>query len=338
MINKENILSYAKLVNKVISDDSYKLTDDDNRILNYMKELIKNNPKYADFAEKIIDMNGNIDQIQQLLDDYTKENTNENKSEEEQIAETFNISVNDIEHLYLNGGKKIFHFYSNDLGRDVILENTKDGKNLSEILEDLKRQNNQDTNNLEKTDSTDLLMDNSRVSNLEMKMYSPEQIINNKNIVQLISDKDLFLVKYLVSNAERLNIKLINLENLFYITNDHKIKEITFDKNFRPVVSDPDYEHNLDDKQTDDSMSENLESINDEEMSNDSDLNDMFDDTEKEEQEKSEEEKKEQEKESKGKVLKLENPDSNGFANNYFFIFSVILIIIIFVVIVFIMR
>ena len=63
MINKENILSYAKLVNKVISDDSYKLTDDDNRILNYMKELIKNNPKYADFAEKIIDMNGNIDQI-----------------------------------------------------------------------------------------------------------------------------------------------------------------------------------------------------------------------------------------------------------------------------------
>lgn len=340
MINRENIIKYGRLVNKIITDGNYKLTDDDNMILKYMKDLIREDPKYADLAENIINANGDEEQVQQFLNSYLKEKDDVEKNEEEQIAEVFNISVNDIEHLYLNGGKKIFHFYSNELGRDVVLENVKDGKKLDEVLEELKSQNNEDNPEM-KTDSTDLLMANSRVGNLEMNMYSPEQIINNKDITQLINENDLLLVKYLVSNAERLDIKLINLDNLFYITNDHKIKEITFDKDFKPVVSDPEYERNLNDKYIDDtSMNEKMsfQDTDTEKMEDNSDLDNMLSDTTEEDKKKEEEEKKRNELENKAKVLKLENTENSGFANNYFFILSVILIIIIFVVIVFILR
>ena len=35
----------------------------------------------------------------------------ENKTEEEQISEVFNVPLHEIEHLYLNGGKIILGFY-----------------------------------------------------------------------------------------------------------------------------------------------------------------------------------------------------------------------------------
>lgn len=322
MIDKNKIREYVRIVLSLINDNNYKLTTQDKETLDYMKELIKNNPKYHDINDKIINLNGNEGQINELIDSYTNDLKEESKkTEEEQISEVFNIPVGSIEHLYLNGGKKIFHFYSESLGRDVVLENTKNGKSLVDVLEDLKSSNDSFNN------SQDYLIQEASRNNIEMDMHSPEEILNNRNLFNSLNDAELNLLSYLVENADRLNIKLINVENLFYVTNDHKIKEISYDMNYKPIVGGPEHEANVEN----DNISQDMT------YEDNSDLSDMFSDSENKNDEKEYEDKKnennEKDNSNKRKVMKISNYDENGFASNYFFIFAALLIIIFFVII-----
>ena len=322
MVDKDKIRKYVGVVLSLMSNNDYKLTNEDNEIINYMKELIKKDPKYSDINDKIINSNGDQNKIDELIDSYTKDDMQNNeKTEEEQISEVFDIPVGDIEHLFLNGGKKIFHFYSESLGRDVVLENTTNGKSLVDVLNDLKN----DKDNFD--NSQDYLMQETNSNNMEMVMYTPEEILNNRNLVSSLNDSDLNLLGHLVDNADRLNIKLINVENLFYITNDHKIKEISYDMNYKPIVGGPEYEANVEN-----------ENISQEVTNEDnSDLSDMFSgaDDNNDEKEQENENKNEKNKENSGKkmVMTYNNYNENGFASSYFFIFAAIFIIIIFVVI-----
>lgn len=322
MLDKGKFREYVRIISFLISNNDYKLTSEDRDIIKYMKDFISNNPEYSDINEKIIDLNGDEEKIDELIDSYTENKTDKiEKSEEEQISKAFNIGVEDIEHLYLNGGKKIFYFYSESLGRDVVLENTKNGKNLVDILDEIR------TNNDDSYSSQDYLIQDSNINNIEMDMHSPEEIINNRNLIGSLNDGELNLLRYLIENANNLDIKSINIENLFYITNDHKIKEISYDMNYKPIIGGPE---NMGDVENEN---------NTQEMTSDeqADLNDMFSDSENKndinKQEDENTEDKNKENSNKMKVMKITNYSENGFANNYFFIFAAILIIIIFVII-----
>lgn len=326
MINREMVYKYAKLVMLMKNDKDYKFTDRDEELLIYMKDLMKNNPKFVNITERIISTGGDEAKIRELIDSCVDENeiTNEeNKTEEEQISEVFNVPLHEIEHLYLNGGKKIFHFYSVDLGRDVVLENTNKGKSLTDVLEELRQSTDVEDEN---QDSKGDLIEEAKRNNLEMEMYLPNEIANNKDLIGSLSDSDLELLSYLVQNADQLNIKLINVDNLFYITNDHKIKEVSYDANYKPVVSSPEGEDGMDSN-----------SVSNEEVVDDnSDLGNMF--SQDDDLEKENEYENSKEKENKQLVRKIDNYQENGFGNNYIFIFAAILIIIIFILLFIVMR
>ena len=115
-------------------------------------------------------------------------------------------------------------------------------------------------------------------------------------------------------------------DKIIYI-NDHKIKEISYDMNYKPIVGGPEYEANVEN-----------ENISQEVTNEDnSDLSDMFSgaDDNNDEKEQENENKNEKNKENSGKkmVMTYNNYNENGFASSYFFIFAAIFIIIIFVVI-----
>ena len=325
MINKEMVFEYAKLVILMKNDKDYKFTDRDAELLIYMKELMNNNPKFNNFTERIISTGGDEEKIRELIDSCVDENeiiNEEDKTEEEQISEVFNIPVNGIEHLYLNGGKKIFHFYSDDLGRDVVLENTNKGKSLTDVLEELRQSTDVEDEN---QDSKGDLIEEAKRNNLEMEMFPPSEIANNKDLIGSLSDSDLELLSYLVHNADKLNIKMINVDNLFYITNDHKLKEISYDANYKPVVSGLNEAEDTDNDLVSD----------DEIVEEDEDLNEMFN---QEDTSLEKENENGKEKENKQLVRKIDNYQENGFGNNYIFIFAAILIIIIFILLFIVMR
>lgn len=324
MVNKNRLLDYARLINKIMKNGDYRLNDNDKETIRYIRELIKKNPNFSDLSDKLIDANGDEEKIRIIIDSYDDTIQKEDKeSEEEQIASVFNVSTSGIQHLFLNGGKEVFYFYSESLGRDVVLENTKNGKSLTDILSELKNDNEIDSFN----DSKDDLVDESLRSNLEVELYSPNEIKNNNDLAMSLNHNELILLNYLIKNADSLDIHLINVENLFYITSDHKIKEITFDRNYKPVVSEPEYEKNVENNNASNEEQDNLRDNNDiDEMFSDQDSNNKDNNLEIE-----------LDKSGKQKMLKMDNYQENGFAYNKFFIFVslFIIIIIIFVFVLF---
>ena len=247
------------------------------------------------------------------------------KSEEEEIAKTFGVDVNKIEHKYLNNGNEIFSFYDANLGRQVILENNKKGKSLTEYLKEIQDKNEKYQTENSEANTNDILRDESNEENIELKMYTKEEILSNE--LGNMNNKDIAKLNYLLRNYERLRIKGINLENLIYIDEDNKIHEAIINEKQEVVVATPD------DANYSDSAYEQNEVDNSNEDSNE--LESMMENTENEEEKLDIIEGKIEEK---GKPKVLTKDDKYGFINNVLYVSIITAAILIIVLIYFIIR
>lgn len=301
--------NYARIIRNY--NNNVEPNDDDKVIIDMVKKIIDDDPKYMELVNKLIDSSFEDDMIESILDDYFKKNDDiVDESVENQIAEVFNVSPNDIECLFLNDGNKIFKFYSSSLERDVVLENDHNGKKLVDILNDLKSNNNKYNSTNDEYNSTDMLVDESQRENLEIKMYYVDDVINHSAEIASLNNSEQQLLAYLLENKERYDIKMVNIEHLFFITNSHKIMEISFDKDFKPMVSEPNSEETF--------------SSNSESKTDDSDLSDMFDEdsNNKEDENNNILDKNDVQKK---KVFLI---DSNGFSNNIILLLLVVIVVI----------
>ena len=307
---KEQLIKFASIADRVkgqnVSQEQL-ITPEEKTFAEDLIEKMKKNPEYLKLLEKII----NVPQGQslQVVEEFyqNKSEEIEKEPEEEQIAKVFGVSADQIKHLYLKNGKEIFSFYSPTLGRDVVLENSKKGKSITEILKELQEESDKYQSEDPNENSSDIMMDERLKSNIELPMYPPTEVEQHIAEVEALTPQEQTLLEHLLTHVEELDIKLINIENLIYIDNNHQIKEITFDKDFNPVTSSPEGEKNTeieedsDSKEVDSMMSENTE--------------------EKEEQ--NEIDKKD------NKKLVYYNPDEFGYATNLVFIIAATCIIII---------
>ena len=302
---KEQFIRFANIADRVKGQNEegkQLITLEEKAFAEELIEKMMNNPEYRELLEKIINapQGDALPMVEEFFQEE-KEKEMEGKPEEEQIAEVFGVSANQIKHLYLKNGKEIFSFYSPSLGRDIVLENSKKGKSITEILKELQEESDKYQSDNPEENSNDIMMDERLKSNIELPMYPPKEVEQHMAEVEALTPQEQTLLDHLITHAEELDIKLINIENLIYIDNNHEIKEITFDKDFKPVTSSPEGERNTEIEEDSNSKEE---------------IDSMVLENTGEKEDENEKDKKD------AKQLVYFNPDQYGYVSNLVFILA----------------
>lgn len=246
MVNEKNqLLKFAQIIEQLKSQSNgIQISIEDQSFLEQVRDTYMDNPEYFELLKNIMDapLGGCISVLEEF---YKKKEEEEKKDKnpEEEISKVFGVSPNQIQHLFLKNGKEVFFFYSFELEKDILLENSNKGKSLMEVLEEIQNNDEKYQMDSDEENTNHIMMDERLKNNLELEMVPVEEVLGHTSEIDQLNDDDKKLLNHLVSHKDELDIKEINIENLVYITNDHKLKEITFDKDFKPVVSSPESEN-----------------------------------------------------------------------------------------------
>lgn len=244
-MTKEKLLQYINIRNDYDSKQNIGVQ----RIITVEeKQLIDEINNYTlineDFKNLIISMN-NASSIEreELAKKYLEQLEEPVESanlEENEISKTFGIDISNIEHKFLNNGIEIFYFYDLKLNREVVLQNNRYGKNLVEQLKEIQQKNQLFQTSNDEQNTNNILEQQINKSNIELKMVTLNEIKNNPDLVSTLKDEENDKLNYLIDNYIYLNIKCINLENLIYIDNNNKLREVVYDKeNDRYYTDEP---------------------------------------------------------------------------------------------------
>ena len=321
--NKQEFIRFAQIIDVIKenkSDKGFQISFSD---MSYISQIINkymSDPIYLELLNKI--MNASRGEEIKIIEEFYKEQAlkeQKNEKPEEEIARAFGISADRISHLFLKNGKEIFHFYSEELKKDVVLENGKKGKSIDEALKEIQENNEKYTSDNPEENANNIMMDERLNNNLELNMYSPDEVMNHTAEISSLTEYEKTLLMYLLKNQEELKIKEINIENLFYITDNHEIKEIVFNKDFKPVVESPQGENNTNEEVNQDSTEivEEEKEEKEEEANQDSTV---IVEEEKEEENQNTNEKKQGEEDNYNKNSSQElndmfSSDSNNYQN-----------------------
>lgn len=314
-MNKERIIRYVEIVNQmeraIDKGENYKLSDDEKSFIREMQGEIANDEELRKQLEKIFALSP-----EERLEYINKNNDNDEKIEEtdsveEAIAKTFDVDIGSINHHFLQNGKEIFSFYSNLLGRNIVLESESEGKSLVDVLKDLQEEVSNDQEN---NKGEDILLDESKRKNIEVPMYTKDEILNNPIVFDSLDEDDEIKLNYLLDNYESLQIEGIDIVNMIFIDKSGKIKEATLTKDGNVMIAEPLSEAS--------SSQVEQENVSEEHSELDSMLSEENENKVMYEDEKLEEMEKE-----RGKVYVKNSPYGNndGFTNNIFYVFLAVL-------------
>ena len=314
---KNQLLKFAQIIEKLKvqnSGNGIEVSLEDQSYLEQIRDTYMDNPEYFELLKNIMDApaGGCISVLEEFYKKKEAEEKND-KNPEEEISKAFGVSPNQIEHLFLKNGKEVFFFYSFELERDILLENNNKGKSLMEVLEEI--QNNDDKYQIgdEEENTNHIMMDERLKSNLELKMVPPEEVLQHSSEIDQLKEEEKTLLNHLIRHKDELDIKEINIENLVYITNHHELKEITFDKDFKPIISSPENEKKEENNEIDQGDNEIIqENEKEEEKKEDNEIDLMLNEDNQKEREKEEEKEKDLEKKDV-KQLVLVKKDEHGF-------------------------
>lgn len=322
-MDRDLLIKYVSILNKIESipyDVRMGNNDLDYSFIHFVEEKASQNQEFA----------GLITEIKALSpaerDSYVKQFFNEQEShemlsnsssEEDEIAKTFGVDAKDIQHLFLENGHEIFVFYYSEWGRNVVLENSKEGQSLSEQMKTIQDENEKYQSDDEVLNASNIMSEEFVNKNLELEFYSKAELENHLSLLDSLSEEDIKKIRYLLQHYSELNIQGINVENMIYIDSQGEIHEATIGKDQNIYVTKPagiDY-----------STEEN-------EISNSDELASMLDDDSEEYEEELEEKETKTSEFDKPKILvKTDYTDNSGFANNVFYLF-VALFLVLFVI------
>ena len=235
-MNKEKMIEYIELYNNfqkygLKSED---FNDEQMLLINEGTEFVRNDPELIEI------MNKPIDERKKAIEDYyvKKEQTNTETDEIEAIKEVYGIDITNIENKKLDNGVEIFKFYAPKLQRTVVLQNRQD-LSLVEQLKNKQANNEQFQTNNDINNTNAMLEEERQKDNVELKMIYPSEIDNYRNTIDAMKPEDLKKLTYIIKNADVLNIKKINLQNLIYLDENDNLREVTYDSE-KDIVEDQD--------------------------------------------------------------------------------------------------
>jgi len=226
-VSKDVILEYIQILEEYSDILDKKLTDRQRYVISLINEEAFKNDEFRIFIENLKDSNDKEKMIEEYFNNIEKLKSN---NEEEVIANTFGIDIKNVEHKYLDNGKELFCFYDDKLGRNVYLENGKNGVSLVSQLKEIQISNtNYQTDNNEKN-VQNILEDKRFKENCELYMIPLSEIENHINRISGLSVEDYKKLSYLIKNSEMLGLSAINIENVLGFDKEGKLFEVHKDE------------------------------------------------------------------------------------------------------------
>lgn len=230
-MSKEKISKYVELLNQYKSDNSIIFNTEQMNLINEINKEAMQNKELYELIDKIKKSNfqEQINLINEFYSETELNNSLDEENIEQEIERTFGIDIENIHHHFLDNGNEIFYFYDIKLNRNVVLENKKDGKSLVEQLKEMQSQNElyQSENNVQNTNN---MLEYMRQNDMEMKMIDINEVHNYTNQLNNLNEEQTKKLRTLIASAKDMNIKYINIENMLGIDENHRLLEVTHDK------------------------------------------------------------------------------------------------------------
>ncbi|MBE6159515.1 MAG: hypothetical protein E7157_00490 [Lactobacillales bacterium] len=239
-MNREQLVEYVNLYNQFQKNPNMQFTAEQLNLINEVHKEAQTNQELATFLSNT--SNSTEQERMNALNEYInkQEIQKQGEKEEEVIAATYGIDISNIQHKYLDNGKEIFYFYDMKLGRNVVLENKKEGISLVEQLKQMQIENEKFQLGTNEQNTNQMLNEQQNKENIEIKMIPLNEIENHMNQLQNMSVEDAQKFNFLVRNAEQMGISYINIENLIGINQSGELLEVKYDKlNNKYEISSP---------------------------------------------------------------------------------------------------
>lgn len=233
-MKKEDILKYFSLLDEYTLNNKVVFNNEELEFINKMNNELNKDLELSNLFNKL--KKTFPSSREKIIDEYFDSKP---KSLEEEISITFGIDVSKIEHKLLDSGVEIFCFYDNALGKQVVLENKKDGRSLVEILKETQKENKKYQSNDNAKNSEDILRDKRENEDLELKMIPIESVDKYLGQVKSLSSEDYKKLFFLIRYSTELDIAYINIENMIGLSSYGKIYEVTKDKFNNFKVGEP---------------------------------------------------------------------------------------------------
>ena len=233
-------LVYANVLNKIETaseSDELSFSLEERNAYKKVHEAAQNDEKIGELLRKIKESN-NEDRLK-IIEEFFKKKK-EPKNEEEEIAKVYGVDPRNIQSKTLASGKEILCFYDYKLARLVVLEKNKDGKTLTEYLEDIQKESGKYQSDNDLSNASSIMDDQRKETSMELCMISINEIGDHRAEIENLSSEELKKLNYLLTNIDQLGVKSINISNMFYIDKDNKIRELVLDKDNNVRVAEPD--------------------------------------------------------------------------------------------------
>lgn len=233
-MKKEDILKYFSLLDEYTLNNKVVFNNEELELINKINNELNKDMELSNLFNKLRNTFPSSREV--LIDKYLDSKP---KSLPEEISRTFGIDISKIEHKLLDSGVEIFCFYDNALGKQVVLENKKDGRSLVEILKETQKENKKYQSNDNAKNSEDILRDKRENEDIELKMIPIESVDKYLGQVKSLSSEDYKKLFFLVRYSTELDIAYINIENMIGLSSYGKIYEVTKDKFNNFKVGEP---------------------------------------------------------------------------------------------------
>ena len=236
-INKETVKHYLEVLDKY-RNTSGLVGESDKNLINQINSSAYDSKEFQELMNKLRHTSP-LDR-EKIINEYFDKNNEKDTNPEKEIANTFGVDISKIEHKILDSGIEIFSFYNPENGKQVILENKKDGVSLVEQLKQIQEENTKYQSSNNEKNTTSILNDQRIKENIELKLIPIEEINEYLGQVKNLTVEDYKKLVFIIKNADELHINYINVENLFGLSKDGKIYEARTNSNKELQIGEPD--------------------------------------------------------------------------------------------------
>lgn len=236
-INKETVKYYLEVLDKYRNTNGL-VGENDKNLINQINSSAYDSKEFQELMNKLRHASP-LDR-EKIINEYFDKNNEKDTNPEKEIANTFGVDISKIEHKILDSGIEIFSFYNPENGKQVILENKKDGVSLVEQLKQIQAENTKYQSNNNEKNTTSILNDQRIKENIELKLIPIEEINEYLGQVKNLTVEDYKKLVFIIKNADELHINYINVENLFGLSKDGKIYEARTNSNKELQIGEPD--------------------------------------------------------------------------------------------------
>jgi len=175
-------------------------------------------------SEKVLDMNE---------EEKKQETTDSTEQQKEDVAKIFGISLNNIEHVVLPNKKEYFKFVSPTDKTVRMIENRRDGENLSQQFKKLQKEMSFSQSDNEMENARALFDFHLKYLNTELNLIPIKEFKENRQnyryLLDALDEGKRKAVRALLEGVTTHGLTYINIENAIAIDNNNKVISAEYD-------------------------------------------------------------------------------------------------------------